>query len=420
MSSRSQPARRAQKHTSRDHESPEDADSRSSFMQASEHKPSHTQSGSRHSTKNGSDKGNNCGRFLLSISLLALVVLLMIALSALQGNDDKILFTQTFPPGYFNRSNTTETNSTYVFQNDTYVAGAAPSSGTVEDPVCTVTNIEIGFAQCANKINRTFSTDALFYPNASRDLGSCVVPYANSNLRQFIAVRTPFVQQTQYWTLTGTRNASEVIAEYQPMSQLVQYLQTNSSANSAARPEVFTLRTQFVDPNPVFYYRGQPRACDGVFTFTLLFEECPCFASNSSVGFSSILRDQCDCSNATAPLSVSEITVLNTTQSVLNFSLSSFSQSYSSTGSASASASESSTGGASPSEFSTGDASTGDSSPFSTLASEASTQQSISATGSTSADAQSSSSQATAVDTSSDTAAAFDAVTSSSTAGAEA
>lgn len=326
-------------------------------------------------------ESSNTVRFLCIFFTLALLLLVLVALAVISNSEDAFVTdTATFRPQDFQR--TLSASSTGSFQP----SSTAGSSGTaappltagqqqaVPDPACLVSNVEIGFAQCSNRITTGFSTDTLFSPNATYDLGRCIVPYMHTNLRQFVAVRTPSLMAGQFWQLAPRSNLSNIIAQYTRESSMVQYINNNATNMG------YQLTTQLTDSNPAYYYRTKARECASVISFILDFETCVCLPGAQN-GTTSSLNEFCDCSGFSAPI-------------VLDPSLQANSTSYSSS-------SSSSTAGSAPAAATALSFSSSDSFVISSTGSDASTQDS-SISGFNSLESSSTDSSSRAADSSTD------------------
>ena len=263
-------------------------------------------------TEHSQQEGSNTVRFLCLFFTLALVILVLLALAVASNSEDAFVTdTATFRPQDFQR--TLSLSSTGAFQltsTGSNLTAAPPVTAGEQtaspDPACLVSNVEIGFAQCSNRITSGFSTDSLFSPNATYNLGRCVVPYMHTNLRQFVAVRTPSLMAGQFWQLTASSNASQVLAQYTRENSEVQYI-SNNATNTAYR-----VTTQLTDSNPAYYYRTKARECASVITFVLDFESCVC-SPGAMNGTTSLLNEFCDCSGFSAPIVLDPLQGVNAT-----------------------------------------------------------------------------------------------------------
>lgn len=266
--------------------------------------------------ENANRESNGCAKALCMLSTLVLVVLIFVVLAIVSGEDDAFQTTSaTFDLSDLirdNRMSSSSTGSSLAIDSfssssgsgastdDTFVtAGFQSGSGTVADPACTISNVEIGFAQCSNRIVNGFSTDTLFNPNAAWNLGNCIVPYMHINLRQFISIRTITMQAGQFWNLYDLQagSTSTPIAQYTQDNALVQYIQNNKTNVP------YRIETYFTDSNPLYYYRNEPRQCQSSIDFVLEFEQCQC-SSGSANGTTSVFQQECDCTNFSSPISV--------------------------------------------------------------------------------------------------------------------
>lgn len=302
----------------------------------------------RGSDSSGSRHGRSCFALLCCLTLLAAAACILVIAtrpysSTSDSNSNELSAQRQIEAALnalarANRTSSSSSSSTGSFQpNDlgtTGAGGAGTSVGTasdapnstasssststgepqvaaVPDPSCLVTNVEIGFAQCSNRLNGSFSTDSLFVaePDRRRDLGLCVVPYDHTLLRQFVAVRTPSLPAGQFFRVYEQPDTFTPVAQYTAESQDMQFLQLNASTPRLR----YELQSSFADPNPAYYYRGEGRLCAGVFEFELALEQCACEQAVNSTGTTTLLQSPCDCSNFSLPSSSTGVAFANQT-----------------------------------------------------------------------------------------------------------